>query len=55
MMRKKLASAALLVGLVWAVTACDNLTDINENPNAPTDVGTQFLLPQAVGSLPVHR
>ena len=48
MMRKKLASAALLVGLVWAVTACDNLTDINENPNAPTDVGAQFLFPQAI-------
>jgi Starch-binding associating with outer membrane len=48
MMRKKLANAAVLVGLVWAVTACDNLTDINENPNAPTDVGPEFLLPQAI-------
>ena len=48
MMRKRLASAALLVGLVWAVTACDNLTEINENPNAPSDVGPMFLLPQAI-------
>ena len=48
MMRNKIASAALLVGLVWAVTACDNLTEINEDPNAPTDVGPQFLLPQAI-------
>ena len=48
MMRNKLARVAVLVGLVWAVSACDSLTEINENPNAPTDVGPQFLLPQAI-------
>ncbi len=48
MMRKKLARVALLVGLVCAVSACDSLTEINEDPNAPTDVGPQFLLPQAI-------
>ena len=48
MMRNKLARVAVLVGLVWAVSACDSLTEINENPNAPTDVGPQFLLPNAI-------
>ena len=48
MMRNKLARVAVLVGLVWAVSACDSLTEINEDPNAPTDVGPQFLLPQAI-------
>ena len=48
MMRKKLACAALLVGLVWAGSACDSLTDVNDNPNAPTDVPARYLLPQAI-------
>jgi hypothetical protein len=40
---------ALLLGLVWSVGACDRgLTSINEDPNAPTDVPAQFLLPQAI-------
>ncbi len=39
----------MLVGLVWAGAACtEGLTDINTNPNAPTDVPAQFLLPQAI-------
>ena len=48
MMRTNIARVALLVGLVWAVSACDSLTEINENPNAPTDVTAKFLLPQAI-------
>ena len=48
MMRNKIARVAVLVGLVCAVSACDSLTEINDNPNAPTDVGPQFLLPQAI-------
>ena len=50
MMRTNIARVALLVGLVWAVSACDSLTEINENPNAPTDIGANFLLPQAIRS-----
>ena len=51
MMRTTIARAALLVGLFWAASACglgESLTDINENPNAPTDVTANFLLPQAI-------
>jgi len=49
MTRSKLAMTAALAGLLLAATACDDgLTDINENPNAPTDVGAQFLLPQSI-------
>ncbi|MFV2007860.1 MAG: SusD/RagB family nutrient-binding outer membrane lipoprotein [Longimicrobiales bacterium] len=41
----------LLAGLVLAIGACDEgLTEVNENPNAPTDVGAQFVLPQALHS-----
>ncbi len=47
-MRTNIARAALLVGLFWAASACDTLTEINENPNAPTDVTANFLLPQAI-------
>lgn len=51
MKRMKLARAALVVGLVWAASACDNgLTDINTNPNVPTDVPASLLLPQAIWS-----
>ncbi len=46
---RKVALGAILVGLVWAGAACtDGLTDINENPNAPTDVPVEFLMPQAI-------
>jgi hypothetical protein len=45
----RVARAALLVGLVWAAGACsDGLTDINNNPNAPTSVPVEFLLPTAI-------
>ncbi|UCC24681.1 MAG: SusD/RagB family nutrient-binding outer membrane lipoprotein [Gemmatimonadales bacterium] len=45
-----IAKRALLAGLVLAVGACGDLTTINENPNAPTDVGADFLLPQSIRS-----
>ncbi|MGH7462011.1 MAG: SusD/RagB family nutrient-binding outer membrane lipoprotein, partial [Longimicrobiales bacterium] len=38
-----LAAGAILM------TACvEDLTDVNQNPNAPTDVGPEFLLPQSI-------
>ncbi|MCJ7628759.1 MAG: SusD/RagB family nutrient-binding outer membrane lipoprotein, partial [Longimicrobiales bacterium] len=47
--QSRVAAAALLVGLVWAAGACsDGLTDINDNPNAPTGVPVEFLLPTAI-------
>ncbi len=49
MLRTRLARAAVFVGLIWSAAACtDGLTDINTNPNAPTDVPAQFLLPQSI-------
>lgn len=42
-------SAALVAGLVLGTAGCDDgLTEANENPNAPTDVAAQFLLPQSI-------
>jgi Starch-binding associating with outer membrane len=36
---------------VLAAGGCDNgLVDANKNPNAPTDVGPEFLMPQAIRS-----
>lgn len=41
--------AALIAVLALAAGACDDgLTEANRNPNAPTDVGAQFLLPQSI-------
>ena len=49
MRRHVIAPAALVAGLVLATAACDDgLTEANENPNAPTDVGAEFLLPQSI-------
>lgn len=49
MRRVMLMRRALLAGLVLAVGACENdLTEVNQNPNAPTDVGAAFLLPQSI-------
>ncbi|MDQ3402225.1 MAG: SusD/RagB family nutrient-binding outer membrane lipoprotein [Actinomycetota bacterium] len=37
-----------VLALALAVSACDEgLTELNENPNAPTAVSAQFILPQA--------
>lgn len=46
----KLRLAAVLT-LAATAGACDNgLTEVNENPNAPTDVGAEFLFAQGVQS-----
>jgi hypothetical protein len=48
-MKNKSKVIALLVGLGLAAAACsDGLTDINVNPNAPTTVPVQFLLPTVI-------
>lgn len=43
-------SAALLALAVSAGACNDGLTDYNDNPNAPTDVSVQYLLPQGIQS-----
>jgi len=44
-----IAKRVFVAGLVLAIGACgEGLTEVNENPNAPTDVGAQFLLPQSI-------
>jgi hypothetical protein len=46
-----LARGMLLSGLVMLAGACDEgLVEINDNPNAPTDVGAEYLLPQSMRS-----
>ena len=46
-----LARSALAAALVVAIGACsEGLSSVNKNPNAPTDVDAQFLLPQAIRS-----
>jgi hypothetical protein len=44
----RLGGLAVLIGLVTSVTGCEDLTGLNENPNAPTDVSAEFLLPEAI-------
>jgi len=47
--QSRVAAAALVVGLVWAAGGCsDGLTDINKDPNQPTVVPVEFLLPNAI-------
>lgn len=42
---------ALLLPTTLLVAACgDSLTEVNENPNAPTDVEARYLLPVAIDS-----
>jgi hypothetical protein len=49
MTRIKSLSVVAVVGAALLVGACDDgFTDINTNPNAPTDVPAQYLLPQAI-------
>lgn len=46
-MRLFRTSSVAVAALALALSACDNgLTDINENPNAPEDVGPDLLFPQ---------
>lgn len=40
--------ARKLAVLALGLSACSGITDINKDPNAPTDVGPEFLFPQAV-------
>ena len=48
-LRTRATRTAVVAGLAWAVASCtEGLTEINVNPNAPTDVPAQFLLPQAI-------
>jgi hypothetical protein len=51
-MKKSILARALLVtGTIVIAGACDDgLVDLNRNPNAPTDVGAEFLLPQSIRS-----
>jgi hypothetical protein len=48
MSRIKLALGALVVSLLWAAGACESLTEVNENPNSPSDVSAGLLLPNAI-------
>ncbi len=48
-MKRYTLTAALLVGVALSSAACDKgLADVNDNPNAPTDVPAQYLLPNAI-------
>jgi hypothetical protein len=50
----KLRSLCALLIVAIGTAGCDefdNLTDINENPNAPTSLGPQFLLPSLIRGL----
>lgn len=47
----RVAVPAVLVAAVLALGACDeSLTEVNENPNAPTSVPASTLLPEAISS-----
>lgn len=49
---KKLLTAALAGSLVMSLAACgEDITSINKNPNAPTEVNPEFLFPQGVSSV----
>lgn len=48
---KHAALPMVLVALAFALGACDqDLTEVNENPNAPTSVPPATLLPEAIGA-----
>ena len=47
--QSNVAVAALVVGLAWAAGGCgDGLTDLNIDPNRPTAVPVEFLLPTSI-------
>ncbi|HEX6132575.1 MAG TPA: SusD/RagB family nutrient-binding outer membrane lipoprotein [Longimicrobiales bacterium] len=48
MNHRPLARTAALAALIGSLSACSDLTGLNDNPNAPTDVSAEFLLPQAI-------
>jgi hypothetical protein len=46
---RAVVSALILIAATMSSSACDEeLADLNENPNAPTDVPAEFLLPTAI-------
>jgi len=48
----KRLSTAVVASLALSLGACEtDLTSVNENPNAPTDVGAEYLFPQGVSSV----
>lgn len=50
--KKKLTTAAAGVTLALSLSSCnDRLTDLNVNPNGPTDVDSEYLFPQGVSSV----
>lgn len=49
---RSVAVAALLLALTLGVGACgEGLTEVNENPNEPTDVPADVILPNAIADL----
>ena len=53
-LHKKIAAGLVLLAVSIGTSGCDefeNLTDINDNPNAPTSLGAQYLLPTLVRKL----
>ncbi|MGH7575166.1 MAG: hypothetical protein ACREM1_08580, partial [Longimicrobiales bacterium] len=51
MMKLNKPGTAVLAALLLALSACDEgLTELNEDPNAPTDVDAAFILPRAIQS-----
>ncbi len=48
-MKRYTITAAAILGVALSTGACDKgLADVNDNPNAPTDVPAQYLLPNAI-------
>lgn len=49
MRTNRITRGLAVVGLAWGLAACnDDLASINENPNSPTDVSAEFILPEAI-------
>ncbi len=49
MNRHMIARGAAVVGLVLAMSACDQgLTKVNQDPNAPTNVTSEYMLPYVI-------
>ena len=54
MRHMKLGSLSILLAVIVGTTGCDelsNLTEVNENPNAPTTLAPEFILPTAIRNL----
>lgn len=50
MTHRRVRPAPLVLLAVLLASCGDSLTEVNENPNAPTDVGAAFILPAAIQS-----